>query len=126
MDETGEFQHPCRRPRRGPLYWDWRCLNCAADIAAHPSRWRRIFRREGQPPLPVVASTPDPPGVPQAGVPTMHLLEGRPSWRITMLSAAGIPVQWAVPNRDARRRIRAWQAVQAAESGSEGGSDAAT
>lgn len=32
-------------------------------------------------------------------------------WRITFLSAAGIPVQWPLPTAEQRRRLRAWQIV---------------
>ena len=35
----------CVRPRRGPLYWDWRCLNCDRPISAHRSWWRRLLSR---------------------------------------------------------------------------------
>lgn len=35
----------CTRPRPGPMYWDWRCLNCDQEIRLHPPLWRRLLAR---------------------------------------------------------------------------------
>lgn len=45
---------PCDKPRPGPLYWDWRCLNCDQPITAHENwltrtKWLpipRLFTRK--------------------------------------------------------------------------------
>jgi len=36
---------PCRKPRPGPLYWEWRCLNCGHAIGAHEGLRRRLWRK---------------------------------------------------------------------------------
>lgn len=31
------------RPRPGPLYWDWRCLDCSARVDEHAPWWRLVL-----------------------------------------------------------------------------------
>lgn len=30
--------------RPGPLYWDWRCLECDKDVANHTKWWQMFWR----------------------------------------------------------------------------------
>jgi hypothetical protein len=33
------------KPRPGPLYWDWRCLECGEPVKDHEPWWQRWIRR---------------------------------------------------------------------------------
>ncbi len=30
--------------RPGPMYWDWRCLVCGADVTNHTKWWQMVWR----------------------------------------------------------------------------------
>ena len=43
QQKEGSESKTCNTPRTGPLYWDWRCLNCDQAIKDHPRLSQRLM-----------------------------------------------------------------------------------